>query len=118
MCRQYHAIPTIFFECESGWDATNKVWATSAPNQDHSPQIGWGLDGYPIFGPFSEGGVVPTDLDDCYAHDHEPYGVHYHANFDGEVQAVGVTCSPFPTHDLISYVALPSFDAHRLKTPS
>jgi len=88
----YHAIPTIFFECETGWDSTNKVWATSAPNQDHSPQIGWGLDGYPIFGPFSEGGVVPTDLDDCYAHDHEPYGVHYHANFDGETENAFMNC--------------------------
>ena len=42
---QYHAIPTIFFECTSGWDATNKVWATSAPDKQHSPLIGWGLDG-------------------------------------------------------------------------
>ena len=58
MTYHYHAIPTIFFDCESGWDATHSVWADQAPDASHSPMIGWALDGYPIYGPFSDGGTV------------------------------------------------------------
>ena len=41
MTYHYHAIPTIFFDCETGWDSTNLVWATSAPDGNHSPLIGY-----------------------------------------------------------------------------
>jgi YHYH protein len=88
----YHAIPTIFFTCQTGWDPTNLRWAESAPDKQHSPLIGWGLDGLPIFGPFSDGGAVPTDLDDCLAHSHGEYGWHYHAGFDGEHAPAFVGC--------------------------
>ena len=46
----YHAIPTAFFTCQSGWDATHQVWATAAPDGNHSPLIGWALDGLPVYG--------------------------------------------------------------------
>jgi hypothetical protein len=36
----YHAIPTIFFTCATGWDPTNHVWATEGPDGQHSVQIG------------------------------------------------------------------------------
>lgn len=92
MTYHYHAIPTIFFDCQSGWDPTNLVWAKAAPDGNHSPQIGWGLDGIPVYGPFSTGGEVPNDLDNCGAHSHDEYGMHYHANFNGETQAAFVGC--------------------------
>jgi hypothetical protein len=92
MTYHYHAIPTIFFECSTGWDATNTVWAEAAPDGQHSPQIGWGLDGLPIYGPFSDGGSIPRDLDNCGAHTHGDIGWHYHANFDGETRAAFMGC--------------------------
>ena len=58
MTYHYHAIPTIFFDCATGWDATHSVWADQAPDDSHSPLIGWALDGIPIYGPFSNGGTV------------------------------------------------------------
>ena len=85
-------IPTIFFDCQSGWDPTNLVWAESAPDGNHSPQIGWGLDGIPIYGPYTTGGTVPKDVDNCGAHSHDEYGMHYHANFNGETQAAFLGC--------------------------
>jgi len=30
-----------------------------------SPKLGYGLDGFPIYGPFDENGNIPTDLDAC-----------------------------------------------------
>lgn len=77
----YHGIPTSFFNCSQGWDGTHLTWAAAAPNGQHSPQIGWMLDGLPQFGPYSNGGTVPTDLSSCRAHTHTPYGMHYHAGF-------------------------------------
>lgn len=113
----YHALPTAFFNCSTGWDSTNKAWAPSAPDGRHSPLVGWALDGYPIFGPFSVGGTVPDDLDSCYGHvrcdpnrtartrcmhcghraqtmasppqTHSPFGYHYHGKrvHDGRTHA-------------------------------
>ena len=85
-------MPTIFFDCQSGWDATNKVWATSAPDGEHSPLVGWSIDGLPVYGPFSDGGEVPTDLNGCYAHSHGDIGWHYHGNFEGETQDAFIGC--------------------------
>ncbi len=56
----FHAIPTAYFTCASGWDATNHVWAPAAPDGQHSPLIGWALDGFPVYGPYTTGGVVPV----------------------------------------------------------
>ena len=53
---------------------------------------GWGLDGLPIFGPFCIGGKQPTDVDECYTHSHEPYGLHYHSNFQPELGPAFMGC--------------------------
>jgi len=48
---------------------------------EHSQLLGWMFDGYGIYGQFSEGGNVPTDLDECGGHTHNINGVpvyHYH----------------------------------------
>ena len=72
-------IPTYNFSTQMGWDATMRKWSSSAPDTKHSPLIGWALDGYPVFGPYSTGGAVPKDLDSCYGHTDDAYGYHYHA---------------------------------------
>lgn len=92
MTYHYHSIPTIFFDCSTGWDPTKMCWAEEAPDGQHSPQIGWGLDGLPIYGPFSDGGSIPRDLSNCGAHTHGDIGWHYHANFDGETRAAFLGC--------------------------
>lgn len=74
----YHSVPSHTFNCSSGWDATNHVWATAAADGLHSTLIGWAFDGYPMYGLFSTGGALPSDLDACYGHTHEPLGYHYH----------------------------------------
>jgi hypothetical protein len=55
----------------------------------HSMIIGYGFDGYPIYGPWDEGGVYARDisganaLDDCNGHDDPVRGYHYHSiSFD------------------------------------
>ena len=66
-----------------------------APDASHSPMIGWALDGYPIYGPFSDGGTIPTDTtgpSKCGAHYHSDIGWHYHANFDGEKVNAFLSC--------------------------
>lgn len=56
---------------------------------DHSPLLGYALDGFGIYGPYSENGVFVTndDLDECHGHEHaiewEGQTVpmyHYHVN--------------------------------------
>jgi hypothetical protein len=91
----FHAIPTNYFTCATGWDATHHVWAPAAPDGAHSPLIGWALDGYPVYGPYTTGGVVPvvggpaaTDTDACYGHT-ENGSYHYHSRdvHDGRTHA-------------------------------
>jgi len=77
----YHGIPSSFFNCSQGWDSQKKSWSSAAPDGLHSPLIGWMLDGLPMYGPFSTGGTIPTDLNTCRSHSHAPYGNHYHAGF-------------------------------------
>jgi hypothetical protein len=78
--QHYHVIPvcqsTAQFIQAQGWSPTTHTWSTTAPNGQHSPQIGWAFDGFPIFGPYTEGGVQPTvggskstDTDSCYGHE-------------------------------------------------
>lgn len=44
----------------------------------HSPLLGWALDGYPIYGMHGDGGVPPTDLDQCNGRVHPSKGYVYH----------------------------------------
>ena len=92
----YHGIPTSFFNCSQGWDSTRFSWASVAPDGQHSPLIGWMLDGLPQFGPFSTGGTVPTDLNTCRSHSHAPYGVHYHAGFHHDTTNSFLNCFTYP----------------------
>ena len=48
---------------------------------NHSELLGWMLDGFGLYGPNSQGGVKPTQLDECGGHTHEIDGnmtYHYH----------------------------------------
>jgi len=46
---------------------------------NHSEIIGFAMDGYPIYGPFSCDGLLPGDLDVCNGHEHDDIaGYHYH----------------------------------------
>ena len=42
---------------------------------DHSVRLGWMFDGFGIYGQFSQGGELPTQLDECHRHTHEIDGV-------------------------------------------
>jgi hypothetical protein len=52
--------------------------------KQHSPVIGFAWDGYPIYGPYEEDGVMARDLkgsralDVCNGHDDKVRGYHYH----------------------------------------
>ena len=50
----------------------------SDPAGEHSPLIGYAWDGYGIYGPNSEAGKTPTDLDECNGHTDAVHGYHYH----------------------------------------
>jgi hypothetical protein len=50
----------------------------SDPAGQHSPVIGYAFDGYAIYGPNSDGGKLPTDLDECNGHTDATRGYHYH----------------------------------------
>lgn len=68
------------------------MWADKAPDGNHSPLIGWALDGLPIYGPYDNNGKVPSDLDECGAHYQSKMGWHYHASFDGELSNAFLKC--------------------------
>ena len=44
----------------------------------HSPLIGYGFDGFAIYGPNGVEGKPPTDLDECNGHSDKERGYHYH----------------------------------------
>lgn len=48
------------------------------PAGEHSPLIGFAFDGYAIYGPNSDRGKPPTDLDECNGHTDVTRGYHYH----------------------------------------
>lgn len=48
------------------------------PAGEHSPLIGFMLDGYAVYGPNGEDGKPPTDLDECNGHTDQVRGYHYH----------------------------------------
>ena len=48
---------------------------------EHSKLLGWMFDGFGLYGRYSQGGLIPTNLDECSGHTHEIDGVmiyHYH----------------------------------------
>jgi hypothetical protein len=49
----------------------------------------------PVYGPFSTGGKVPSDLDECYTHSHDDIGVHYHSNFGGDTSNAFIACNKY-----------------------
>ena len=48
----------------------------------HSLKLGYALDGFPIYGPFSDGGIIPIDLDICNGRIHPTLGYVYHVTGD------------------------------------
>ncbi|KAJ3330974.1 hypothetical protein HDU76_004374 [Blyttiomyces sp. JEL0837] len=65
----YHAEPGL--NCVPGY--------TNTSGTGHSKIIGIMADGIPIFGPYGDSGVAPTDLDECNGHTDSTYKFyHYH----------------------------------------
>lgn len=81
-----HAAPTGHYHMHSGLslDVASQRQACGLPldtSGDHSVRLGWMFDGFGIYGRYSQGGLVPKDLDECNGHTHEIDGVmtyHYH----------------------------------------
>ena len=82
----------------------------------HSPQIGWAIDGFPVYGPHDLRGkeiygcdherADPDDcLDECGGHDqHEIDGFKYHYHIQGPIgDLVSSPLSPYPGTDRIPY---------------
>ncbi|MBK8506670.1 MAG: YHYH protein [Saprospiraceae bacterium] len=55
---------------------------------NHSPMIGYAIDGFGIYGLLDKSGTEPTDLDECGGHSDELRGYHYHAGKPGENQII------------------------------
>ncbi|MDG2201812.1 MAG: YHYH protein [Phycisphaerales bacterium] len=66
----------------------------------HSPIVGYGFDGYPIYGPWESNGVLAAQsgnpLDECSGHHDDLRGYHYHSvSYDLGVQ-YGLPGDGFP----------------------
>ncbi len=48
-------------------------------SEGHSFLIGYAFDGYGVYGPYEDTGVLAKGLDSCNGHEHGSYGYHYHA---------------------------------------
>lgn len=62
----------------------------------HSPLYGFLVDGFPVYGPYGDDGLTPSDLDACGGHsgDAGGLGYHYHTNApDGVVPGPGLETS-------------------------
>ena len=81
-----HPAPTLQYHIHSGVGITTNSGrqacglAVDTPGE-HSALLGWLFDGIGLYGRYSEGGKLPTDLDSCGGHTHlidgkETY--HYH----------------------------------------
>lgn len=66
-----------------------KCFPDQGKKGEHSPLFGYAMDGFGIYGPYSENGVFVTneDLDECHGHEHEIEWegemvnmYHYHLN--------------------------------------
>jgi len=53
----YHFPPTCL--------VTQAMEIEAKTASDHSPQIGWALDGFPIYGPYGSGGNLMSNADSC-----------------------------------------------------
>lgn len=67
---RYYASPDCLLK-ELGGDALNTP----------SPLIGYAFDGFPLYGPYNEDGVVPTDLDACNGRIGYDGTYRYHVTF-------------------------------------
>ena len=75
---QYHIHSGIRFNSSAGRETCQLPQDTPG---EHSQLLGWIFDGYGMYGRYSVGGKLPTDLDECHGHTHEIDGVnvyHYH----------------------------------------
>ena len=81
-----HAAPTNQYHIHSGigFNSSAGRLACQLPQDQpgkHSRLLGWIFDGYGLYGRYSLGGKLPTDLDECRGHTHRINGVrvyHYH----------------------------------------
>jgi hypothetical protein len=55
---------------------------------EHSPLLGYALDGFGIYALLNKNKKQPTDLDDCGGHEDETRGYHYHAGEPGGNQII------------------------------
>ena len=74
------------------------VWCQSLP-MGHSPKVGYAFDGIPVYGPYTDGGIVPSDLDICNGRNHSTLGYLYHttatAPYTFGCYAAMVLCAAF-----------------------
>ena len=78
MTGEYHIHSAVTFMNSSGRQMCRLPVDTPG---EHSILLGWMFDGFPMYGQYSQNGVLPTMLDDCHGHTHEIDGVmtyHYH----------------------------------------
>ena len=81
----YHAMPGDGLAYEHSADLNLNFslcddvssWYTETPDE-HSPLVGFMLDGIPIYGPQGAGGAIPTDFDECGGHASDLPFYHYH----------------------------------------
>ena len=81
-----HAAPTGGYHVHSGIaiNSTEQREACRLPvdvEGEHSQLLGWMFDGFGLYGRYSQGGQLPTNLDECGGHTHKIGGImtyHYH----------------------------------------
>jgi len=64
----------------------------ATPATTHPPMIGFSLDGYLIYGRYTQAGQEGQDfaLDQCGGHEHTTYGYHYHPEVDEGAQTTSL----------------------------
>jgi len=58
----------------------------------HSPYFGIMADGIPIFGPYGDNGIAPTNLDECGGHVDNTYPFYHYHLPNGLIYPYTVTC--------------------------
>lgn len=76
----YHVLPgTANSSAAANLTLCPEIFWKDSPSQ-HSPLVGFMLDGIPIFGPRGDNGSLRTNLDGCNGHVDQSYAFyHYHA---------------------------------------
>lgn len=66
----YHVPPACLInQLNNMATKTNTIVATTMENQTtHSPQIGWALDGFPVYGPYGPNGNIMLRCEEALAH--------------------------------------------------